>query len=67
LPHSGFSVYVGERIDYSKGDKRGEENLRQVIRYMNKSFYSGEKVIYNKGEHKVLYKGNIGHGLPQNT
>ncbi len=61
--HSGFSVYVGERIDYSKGDKRGEENLRQVIRYMNKSFYSGEKVIYNEGEHKVFYKREIQNGL----
>ncbi len=40
---------------------------------MNKSFYSSEternevptgEIIYNKGEHKVFYKGNIGHGLP---
>jgi hypothetical protein len=61
--HSGFSVYAGERIYWSRGDKR-EVNLRHVIRYMNKSFYSGEKVIYHEREHKVFYKGNVVHGVP---
>ncbi len=61
--HSGFSVYAGERIYWHKGDKK-EINLRHVIRYMNKSFYSGEKIIYNEEKHKIFYKGNTDHGVP---
>ena len=61
--HSGFSVYAGERIYWSRGDKK-ENNLRHVIRYMNKSFYSGEKIIYDEKKHKVFYKGNTDHGVP---
>ncbi len=30
---------------------------------MNKSFYSGEKIIYDEEEHKVFYKGNTDHGV----
>ena len=31
---------------------------------MNKSFYSGEKIIYDEERHKVFYKGNTSLSLP---
>jgi hypothetical protein len=45
--------------------KKGEANLRHVIRYMNKSFYSGEKILYDGETHKVFYKVNTDHGVHQ--
>ena len=64
--YTGFSVYIDTDIYYTPNNTKEEEKMKQMLRYVNKSFYSMERVIYNDGASKVLYKGEYQPNLKRN-
>ena len=64
--HSGFSVYIDTRVNYTIYHEEEAKKLKKILKYMNKSFYSQERVIYKEGNQKVLYKGEYHKGLKRN-
>ena len=63
--YTGFSVYIDTDIYYTPNNP-DEEKLKQMLRYVSKSFYSMERVVYNDGASKVLYKGEYQPNLKRN-
>lgn len=64
--HTGFSVYMNTRINCTKYHPNEQEKLSQVLRYISKTFYSQEKVVYTAGADKVLYRGAFNVSLHRN-
>lgn len=64
--HTGFSVYIDTRINFTKYHPEEENKLSQILRYISKSFYYREKVVYTQVADKVLYKGTYHKGLERN-
>ncbi len=64
--HTGFSVYIDTRINFTKYHPEQESRVSHILRYISKSFYSQEKVVYTPGSDKVLYKGAYHKGLKRN-
>lgn len=65
--YTGFSVYVDTEIRYSQtADDKEKEKMKQMLRYISKSFYSIERTIYKNDTKIVLYKGQYHPGFKRN-
>jgi len=64
--HTGFSVYTENKIHYSKYDKKEQEKMQHILRYITKPTFSLEKLVYQEGSKTVLYKGSYNKGIKRN-
>lgn len=64
--HSGFSVFIDTGIDFTVYHPEEEKKPAQILRYMSKSFYSQEKIIYNEQANKVIYRSEFHKGVKRN-
>jgi Zn ribbon nucleic-acid-binding protein len=62
--YTGFSVYTETRVVYRRGNKKSEEIMRHLIRYISKPPVAMSRVKYEG--HQVLYRGNFHKGHKAN-
>jgi len=64
--HTGFSVFLETKLCFIIYNPQKEAKVKQLLRYVNKSFYSMEKVIYTDGTDKVIYRNEYHKGVKKN-